>query len=321
MTYRFGSQTFSGSASATFSLVRSSTLPGTGGIELPIRPEEAPASKAYLVALLSTLLLILMASATIALGVWARQHRSEWSGFAFRMGLMFTGASLLFGLVSFALFTVTGQEPASALTTLSKSVWTVKATPLSPEDPAWVGMNTQDEPEVLPDFPIPEPTNVPEDENGNKPDTSPINRIALPILGVDTVVKYVPYDGSTWLIAGLQQEVAWMGDTSWPGLGGNTALAGHVSLRNGRDGPFRNLDQAQPNDEIFLYTDENIYIYRVRESRVVSEGDLSVISPSNTPQLTLITCVNFNAEAGIYMDRLILFADLVDIKPKAIASR
>jgi len=36
---------------------------------------------------------------------------------------------------------------------------------------------------------------------------------------MDTVVKYVPYDGLTWLIAGLQQEIAWMGDTSWPGLG------------------------------------------------------------------------------------------------------
>jgi sortase A len=112
-----------------------------------------------------------------------------------------------------------------------------------------------------------------------------------------------------------------MGDTSWPGLGGNTALAGHVSLRNGRDGPFRYLDQLQPNDEVFLYTEENIYTYKVRESRVVPEGDMSVISPTNTPQLTLITCVNFNADAGIYMDRLILFADLVDIQSKGIASR
>jgi sortase (surface protein transpeptidase) len=59
----------------------------------------------------------------------------------------------------------------------------------------------------------------------------------------------------------------------------------------------------------------------VRESRVVPEGELSVIAPTNTPQLTLITCVNFNAEAGIYMDRLILLADLVDMKPKEVASR
>jgi sortase A len=237
------------------------------------------------------------------------------------MGMMFVVASLFFGLVTWALMKVTDRDPATALTALSKSGGTLKATPLSPEDPAWVGGYPQGEPEVLPDFPIPEPTNVAPDENGNIPDTSPINRIVLPMMGVDTVVKYVPYDGLTWLIAGLQDEVAWMGDTSWPGLGGNTALAGHVSLRNGRDGPFRYLDQLQPNDEVVLYTDENIYTYKVRESRVVPDGDMSVIAPTNDPQLTLITCINYDTEAGIYLERLIVHADLVGTKPLDIATR
>ncbi len=321
MTYKFGSTTYSGSASVNFSLVRSSTLPGTGGIELPTRLKETPPSRVYLVALFSALLLILLGLFATGIGIWARGHRPEWSGFAYRMGMMFVAASLFFGLLTWALMKAANLEPVTALTALSKSGGEVKATPLSPEDPAWVGQNPQSEPEVLPDFPIPEPTNVAPDENGKKPDTSPINRIVLPILGVDTVVKYVPYDGLTWLIAGLQQEIAWMGDTSWPGLGGNTALAGHVTLRNGRDGPFRNLDQLQQNDEVILYTDENVYTYKVRELRVVLDGDMSVIAPTNSPQLTLITCTNFDTEAGIYLERLIVYADLVGTKPLDIASR
>jgi sortase A len=183
------------------------------------------------------------------------------------------------------------------------------------EDPAWVGLAPTDEPLVLPDFPIPEPTNVPPvDENGNQIDTSPVNRIVLPSIGVDTVVKYVPYDGFTWLIAGLQQEIAWMGDTSWPGLGGNTGLAGHVSLRNGRDGPFRYLDSLRPNDQVKLYTEENIYIYSVRELQIVSDTDFSVIEATKDPQLTLITCSDWDPQMGLYRDRLIVIADLTGVE-------
>jgi sortase A len=196
-----------------------------------------------------------------------------------------------------------------------KSAGKTNATPTYVEDPAWVGLAPSGEPEVLPDFPIPEPTNVAPDENGDLPDTSPVNRIILPSIGTDTVVKYVPYDGFTWLIAGLQQEIAWMGDTSWPGLGGNTGLAGHVSLRNGRDGPFRYLDQLVPNDEITLYTEENVYIYRVREIRQVTDTDFSVIEPTDNPQITLITCINWDAGTGMYSDRLVVFADLIGVTP------
>jgi LPXTG-site transpeptidase (sortase) family protein len=272
------------------------------------------------VALLSAALLILLGLAAISYGIRARARHSEWSGFAFRLGLMFTAASLLFGLAAWGLNKISLEETSTALTSRIKSAWTVKATPFYPEDPAWVGSYPQEEPQVLPDFPIPEPTDVAPDENGNAPDTTPINRIVLPILGIDTEVKYVPYDGSTWLIAGLQQEVAWMGDTSWPGLGGNTALAGHVSLRNGRDGPFRHLDQLHPNDEVTLYTEKNVYRYVVREARVVSEADMTVIEPTENPQLTLVTCVNFDIATTRYLDRLIVFADLVDFKPLDIAS-
>jgi LPXTG-site transpeptidase (sortase) family protein len=139
----------------------------------------------------------------------------------------------------------------------------------------------------------------------------------IPRLGLDTIVKYVPFDGYTWLISGLQNEIAWMGSTSWPGLGGNTALAGHVTLRNGADGPFRYLESLQPNDIITVFTEKNIYQYRVSNKIVVKDDDFSVVQPSDKPVLTLITCTGWNRELGHYLERLVVIADLEKVTPIA----
>jgi sortase A len=129
------------------------------------------------------------------------------------------------------------------------------------------------------------------------------------------VVKYVPFDGLTWLIGGLKQEIAWMGDTSWPGLGGNTALAGHVTLATGADGPFRYLELLEQGDQVTLYTDVNEYIYKVREKVVVEDTDFSVLAQGSDTLLTLITCTEFDPGTGFYSRRLVVVADLVEARP------
>lgn len=169
-------------------------------------------------------------------------------------------------------------------------------------------------PSSLPDYSIPSPTSLPATgPGGGPPDSSAITRIAIPAIDLDTVVKYVPFDGKTWLIGGLKQEVAWMGDTSWPGLGGNTGLAGHVDLADGSEGPFWNLHQLKSGDQVMLYTGSKVYTYRVRQQVEVDESDLSVIAPSTRPQITLITCTGWDAEVRAYLRRLIIYADFVSV--------
>jgi LPXTG-site transpeptidase (sortase) family protein len=171
-------------------------------------------------------------------------------------------------------------------------------------------------PETLPDYPVPTPTVVETvQEDDGLPDTSSGERIVIPALALDTVVKYVPFSEFTWLIAGLRQEIAWMGETSWPGLGGNTGLAGHVTLRDGSDGPFRHLEELEAGDEIKLYTETNEYTYRVREKTVVKDTNFSVVEKTEISQITLITCTGWNQAARLYLDRLIVYADLVDTSP------
>ena len=79
-------------------------------------------------------------------------------------------------------------------------------------------------------------------------------------------------------------------DTPLPGQLGNAAIAGH---RTGHGGPFFDLDQLQPGDEIQVYTRlGDAYAYIVTDSLVVTPQDYNVITDSD-PQvatLTLITC-------------------------------
>jgi LPXTG-site transpeptidase (sortase) family protein len=170
--------------------------------------------------------------------------------------------------------------------------------------------------ETLPSYPIPTPSLQPtKAPGGQEPDTSPIKRIVIPSLNVDTVVAYVPFDGHTWMIQGLRMEVAWLGDTSWPGLGGNTALAGHVTVRDLGNGPFRFLYDVKVGDEVQLYTEKNVYAYHVRDKREVPITELSVTDKTDNPQVTLITCVEWNETLQTYTSRYVVIGDLVAIEP------
>jgi sortase A len=171
---------------------------------------------------------------------------------------------------------------------------------------------------TLPSYPIPTPTIVANPANITETlDTSPVVRLVIPTLQVDAEVKYVPWDNAieTWLISGLHQEIAWLGGSSWPGLGSNTVLAGHVTIRDYGNGPFRYLDKLTAGDEITVYTNAKVYIYHVREATIVSESDLWVTAPTDNPQLTLITCTDWDRDLQLYMKRLIIFADLVRSDP------
>jgi LPXTG-site transpeptidase (sortase) family protein len=169
---------------------------------------------------------------------------------------------------------------------------------------------------TLPNYPIPTPVITVTPQPGEVgPDTSAVTRIVIPALMLDTEVKYVPYDGVTWMITGLRQEVAWMGNTSWPGLGGNTGLAGHVTVAGMGDGPFRHLDELPNGELVLLYTKQNIYTYQVSESKVTDGGDMSVTLPTDNPQISLITCIDWDQDSHTYLNRLVVIADLVRTEP------
>jgi sortase A len=76
-------------------------------------------------------------------------------------------------------------------------------------------------------------------------------------------------------------------DTAQPGMDGNSGIAGH------RDGFFRGLKDITLGDMIELDTLQGTDVYRVERTWVVKPEDVSVLDPTPTPALTLVTCYPF----------------------------
>ena len=106
--------------------------------------------------------------------------------------------------------------------------------------------------------------------------------LEIPRLNVSSVV--MTGDGSDV----LKVAVGHLPDTPAPWESGNTVLAAH------RDGLFRPLKGIHPGDELRLRTPHGNFVYRVRETKLVKPTNLSVIAPTLTDTLTLITCYPFN---------------------------
>ena len=77
-------------------------------------------------------------------------------------------------------------------------------------------------------------------------------------------------------------------------LNGNVCLAGHNSGTNkqGEDiGFFKRLNELEVGDKVKYHHAFGEYIYKVSEIKEIEETDFSVLEPSTTDKLTLITCV------------------------------
>ncbi len=284
-------------ASVNFTVIATSTLPNTGEIPLDALPGRNPWLAASLL-LAGSLLL----GAAIALKARFASVR-------------FFTLLLVFSLVLVALAACLPAAPASPTAASSPLPQPSNTATLLPYRPAYM-FSTPEAVVTLPAFPIPSPTLVPTAQPGQPaPDTSPVVRIVVPALNLDTDVKYVPLQELTWYITGLRTEVAWLGNTSWPGLGGNTVLAAHVTVAGLGDGPFRWLETLKNGDVVTLYTEQNIYTYVVRDQIIVESTDMGIADQTVRPQLTLLTCTGWDTDLELYRYRRAVFADLTRTEP------
>ena len=85
----------------------------------------------------------------------------------------------------------------------------------------------------------------------------------------------------------LDRAVGHIEGTANPGAEGNAGIAGH------RDGFFRGLKDIIPGDVIELDTLQGSDSYRVERVWIVDPEDVSVLDPTSTRALTLVTCYPF----------------------------
>ena len=85
----------------------------------------------------------------------------------------------------------------------------------------------------------------------------------------------------------LNRGVGHIEDTAKPEGEGNVGIAGH------RDGFFRALKDIAQGDTMELETRAGVARYSVERSWIVSPDDVTVLDPTPSPSITLVTCYPF----------------------------
>jgi sortase A len=142
-------------------------------------------------------------------------------------------------------------------------------------------------------------TDAPLAASVNRPSgTTRVGMIEIPAVGLATKVL----EGSDARI--LRLGVGHIPGTALPGRSGNVGLAGH------RDTFFGPLRKIKMGDEIRFTTEAGTFKYRVISLRVVLPKNIEVLSNTQLPTLTLVTCYPFDF-VGTAPQRLIVHAEMV----------
>jgi len=131
----------------------------------------------------------------------------------------------------------------------------------------------------------------------------PIGRIEIPQIGADFVVVQGT-DGAT-----LRKGPGHYPDTTFPGLRGTVAVAGH---RTTYAAPFRRVDDLEQGDAIVLTMPYGRFEYAVQETKIVPPSAVWVTRSVGYDRLVLSACHPLYSAA----ERIIVFARLRSVEPR-----
>jgi sortase A len=124
-------------------------------------------------------------------------------------------------------------------------------------------------------------------------------RIQIPAISVDAPV--VQGDGWEQLKKGVGHHIG----SANPGKQGNLVLSAHNDIFSEI---FRDLDQLSPGDEVIIFTNQRSYTYLVVDTQVVEPTAVEVMSPTNQPAASLISCYPYLVDD----QRIVVTAHLQD---------
>jgi LPXTG-site transpeptidase (sortase) family protein len=142
------------------------------------------------------------------------------------------------------------------------------------------------------------------DASGNLTLDIPKLTLKMPIVGV-------ALNNGTWDVNWLLDRAGWLEKTAFPTFTGNSVVTGHVTLSNGDPGPFARLSTLSPGDEIFVHAFGQLYVYQVRTIKTVKPDDISIFQHEDKAWLSLVTCGNYDAALGVYLNRTVVRAELI----------
>jgi sortase A len=134
-------------------------------------------------------------------------------------------------------------------------------------------------------------------------DGKPMGRLVVRRMGVGVIFV----QGTNWA-HDLSKGPGHYKETSVPGLGRTTAIAGH---RTTFGAPFRHIDRLRRDDLVVLELPYGTFRYRVLGHRVVNSNDWSIVRPRGFDELVLSACHPLYSASH----RWVVFARLSEVIP------
>jgi sortase A len=122
-------------------------------------------------------------------------------------------------------------------------------------------------------------------------------RIRISSIGVEAPVV----EGDDW--EALRQGAGHHIGSANPGERGNCIISAHNDIFGEI---FRSLPDVDLGDEVFVYTASQVYRYVVTQKRIIEPAEVSVMAPTSSPTLTLISCYPY----GVDSHRIVVIAEL-----------
>lgn len=120
-------------------------------------------------------------------------------------------------------------------------------------------------------------------------------QLRIPSITLDVGVKPATVRENDWEF--FTDAVSFWDGSARPGEGGNVILYAH------RDKHFQRLEEAAIGEQAVIETENRRYTYTITKFRVVSPDQMEAFAPTDSEQLTLLTCTNENDD-----DRLVVIA-------------
>ena len=222
--------------------------------------------------------------------------------------------SLVLGSIAAALVAGSSRGPALPVTTLPAAADAVGPAALiaAPEATA-AGMPLNGAPMLPPAmFAVATPSPAPAPSIQLATPHLP-NRLVIPTLGIDSSWVPLGYVPGTMVMdsPATPGALGWYSFTGQPGGASNAVFAGHVDWHTGAPAIFAKLSTLAVGAEIDVARADGVLVrYRVVSSTWYSLRDAtSIIAPTGTPSVTLITCGGeFNPTVREYDQRLVVRA-------------
>ena len=138
------------------------------------------------------------------------------------------------------------------------------------------------------------------------------NVLVIPKLNVNAPIVMADTTDENKVHDELHNGVVHYDGTAAPGEVGNSFITGHSSNYWWDTGKYNYvfvlLDKLQPGDQAIIYYNGKKFVYTMRDAVVVQPNDMSVLAPTDTPVLSLMTCT----PAGTSLRRLVVHFDRTD---------